>query len=478
MISRFLRAVVPTWLVLLVCASPGGAQSGASEVATSGSLSAHAIHENESLQFTLTIKNKADAKANPKASLQDLTLQGLPDGYVLDAEKPVCVLPLLPPKTQSCGSGANFELQHSRFLESLAPGQSVTVQGYLKPNPCSAHKSMLTVVIAWVAGDNGLASSQSASLGENQVFGIWERVLNWISELFKLLAIPAILALIGYWINFENRKRDEAFTKANRLHDEEFAKANREHDEAFAIAQINRQTAQHEHEQAQALRSETWKQMLPLSHNYAAKFYLPLSLAAQSLAKELKYPVAKPRLAFFYLLLCGKKMRATRNEIGGFYFKDLRGEKLAADCWETQRVTFIGEADDEFYKAVHAAIDCLDDEVDSFELFENEFVDTSTQPASFVNDGMEKAWGFFELWRAKKDEVEKTARYLTGFYAVLDYESNRPYEYWYDQKDSPAKLEITDETEKLLAEILRGKKYTAEQVASYFRGVVVRPEVK
>jgi hypothetical protein len=305
---------------------PVAGQTSAPEVSTTGSLSAKVIDQDEPFQFTLTIKNKADARANPKAALQHVTLQGIPAGYSIDTEKPVCVLPRVDPQTGSCETGASFEKSQRVLIESLVPGQSVTVQGYLKPNPDSAHKSaVLTVVVAWIVGDSRLLSSQSASLGENQVRGTCQRILSWLSDLFKLLAIPAILALIGWWLNDQNSKRDHAFAAASRVRDEAFADTNRARDEKFANAQFEQQAKQHEHEQEQALRSETWKQMLPLSHNYAAKFYLPLSLAAQNLAAELNDPIAKPTLAFLYLLLCGKKMIATRNEIGGFYFKDPRG---------------------------------------------------------------------------------------------------------------------------------------------------------
>jgi hypothetical protein len=450
---------------------PVAGQTSAPEVSTTGSLSAKVIDQDEPFQFTLTIKNKADARANPKAALQHVTLQGIPAGYSIDTEKPVCVLPRVDPQTGSCETGASFEKSQRVLIESLVPGQSVTVQGYLKPNPDSAHKSaVLTVVVAWIVGDSRLLSSQSASLGENQVRGTCQRILSWLSDLFKLLAIPAILALIGWWLNDQNSKRDHAFAAASRVRDEAFADTNRARDEKFANAQFEQQAKQHEHEQEQALRSETWKQMLPLSHNYAAKFYLPLSLAAQNLAAELNDPIAKPTLAFFYLLLCGKKMIATRNEIGGFYFKDLRGERLAAKCWETQREACLGKPDDEFYKAVIEAIDGLDD-IDSFEAFEDKFLDNSKKPP-FLDDSVEKAWGLFDKWGKDKVKVAKTAQYLKGFYAVLDYESNRPYEYWYKKDDSPATLQITQETRDLLTELLTKAKYKKEQIEGYFIDVV------
>lgn len=469
--SRFALAFL--WLGAVLGAALAAAQS-TPEVALSGSVAARSVREGESFQFTLAIKNKADAKTNPAAALKALSLQGLPAGYSLDPAKQICVLPQVTPTIPPCRAGSDFNNDRA-ILATLAPGQSITLQAYLIPNSGSNHKAApITVVVAWSSGDSNLPSSQSASLGEVQVLAGWERFTTALVEFLKLLAIPAILALIGYWLNEQNRKRDNAFAEASRKRDEAFADANRTHDEAFGIAQMDRQNAQHEHEQEQALRSETWKQMLPLSHNYAAKFYLPLSLAAQNLARQLKdHPVAKPRLAFFYLLLAGRKMRATRNEIGGFYFKDLRGERLAAECWETQRRSCLGEADDEFYKVVQAAIDRFTDEIDSFESFESNFVDSSVHPPVYVDDSIDQAWCCFEKWiKDHKDKVEKTSQYLAGFYAVLDYESNRPYQYWYDTEESPAKLEISRETKKLLQKILEGLKYNPDQVGDYFKAVV------
>jgi len=426
------------------------AQSAVPDISLSGNISSHVIRQDELLQFTITIRNKSDTK-NGASGAEGFTLWKLPDSYNLDDSKQICVVPLLPPRTEVCETAQAFRDSKNLVAESLAPGTAVTVQGYLKPS--AVHKtSTLTAIVTWkVVGraKNPIAvsSSQWVNLGDSQVLDTsWIGRLS-LDEFLKIFAVPALLVLVGALVTG-----------------------------VVNVINIWREKRTHAQEQERSMRSETWKQMLPISHNYAAKFYLPLSLAAQNLVKELKHPITKPTLAFFYLLLCGKKMKATRNEIGGFYFKDLRGERLASSCWEIQRSACLGEASDDFYKAVHAAIDSFDDDVDSFEAFENNFLDTSTQPASFVDDSIGKAWGLFNTWCTDKHKVEKTAQYLKGFYAVLDYESNRPYEYWYDPKDSPAKLEVTEETQGLLQEVLAKAKYTPEQIASYF-SAVVRPEI-
>jgi hypothetical protein len=484
MTTQSLRALALLGFLVLPGSLPIAGQANAPEVSINGSLSAHSIHQDEPLQFTLTIKNKADAKTNPKASLRDVTLQGLPAGYSLDGEKPICVLPLVPPQTQSCDTGANFEAHRRVLLAVLSPGQSVTVQGYLKPNPDSAHKSAaLTVVVAWTAAESGIASSQSASLGENQVLGTCQIIVAWLSDLFKLLAIPAVLALIGWWLNDQNRKRDNAFAEASRKSDEAFANTNRDRDQEFARAQLRRQTEQHEHEQQQAIRSETWKQMLLVSHKYAAECYLPLSLAADRLADNLaalapsgesspekspSLPPANPKVAFYYILLCGKRMAKTRKDTGGFYFKDLRGEVVAGQCWKRFREALFGlDEDAPFYVAALCAFDTIAD-IETYQAFKKKF-----EIADFgvtYNDGdIERAWTLFgEYVKAPAAGIPEVVKFLKGFYTALDYESNRPYKYWYGIHN---KLVLDPDIKDLFRDILHTDgQFTPEQIKDYLAG--------
>jgi hypothetical protein len=453
MISPPTRVLLGSLVFILYGAGAATAQSTPSpEISLTGSLSSRIIRNDEHVQFTLNIKNKADAKNAPGGSVQQLQLLRLPDDYTLDENQSICVLPLLPPHHETCQTYQNFPVPDNVLADSLAPGDSLIVQGYLKPG--RVHKTAtLTVVVGWTSSKGGakspaVPSAQSVSLGENQVQSAsWKRRLS-SDELMKILAVPAVLLLVGAMttivVNFVNVWRERRIAKAQAAAD----------------------AASHEREQERAVRAETWKQMLPVSHNYAAKFYLPLSLAAERFAKSLKKSNA--RLAFFYLLFSGKKAIATRNEIGGFYFKDLRGETLAAQCWEQQRLACLGEEDTPFFLAVRASIDQLQD-IDSYEAFVKMFADESGGVVSFSDNDIETAWTLFQKWMGEAEDVAKTIQFLEGFYAVLDFESNRPYEYWYD---TPAQLKITEPTQQMLAEILKAEKYTDKQIKEYFRAVV------
>jgi hypothetical protein len=437
------------------------AQTTTPDVSISGSLSARAIRQDELLQFVLTIKNKADGKIPPNALLQNLTLQELPSGYSLatDADKKICVLPLLPPQTDSCQTAGDFEKNKRALASALAPGQSITVQGYLKPN--SSHKAAsLTAVVGWTAS-NGQPSSQSVSLGENQVQQKSQTAWTWLSDLVKLLAIPVVLALIGWGLNLLNRK-----------HDERLAEANRERDEVAAKEQAKRQDDQHKHEQEQAVRSETWKQMLLVSHNYAAKCYLPLSLAATRLAinlRALSTPHGDARIAFYYVLLCGREMSHTRKRTGGLYFKDLRGETLAGECWRLQRDALIsGNEEDPFNLAIRYAIESVTG-VDTYATFKRKFEVAGAAATSFNNPDIQNAWTLFNAWRAAEPRaVNLVAQYMEGFFAILDYEANRPYQYWYDTEP---RLVVSEETEKNLRGILAAQNYKTEEINQYFANI-------
>jgi hypothetical protein len=442
--------------VLLLCflLRPGfvPAQSVVPEISLSASISSHVIREDELLPFVITIRNKSDGKSD--AAIGSITLWKLPDSYKLDDSQQICVIPLSPPRTDPCETAQAFFASHNLIATSLTPGAAVTIQGYLKPT--ALHKaSTLTAIMTWEVVSNGsdkraftALSSQGVNLGENQVVdSSWFGRLS-LDELLKILAVPALLLLIGAVItavvNFINVWREKR----------------------AATTQAATDAARHVQEQERAVRAETWKQMLPISHNYAAKFYLPLSLAAERFADSLKQ--SNTRLAFFYLLFCGRKMIATRNEIGGFYFKDLRGETLAALCWKNHRLACLGEEDSPLYRAVLDSIDQLD-EIDSFEAFERRFAEVSGGVVEFTEDCIQQAWTLFQTWIGTKN-VAPTIQHLEGFYGVLDFESNRPYEYWYD---TPAKLKITAETEQLLRSLLAGeKKYSAEEIAEYFTNTV------
>src|SRR5260370_38607005 len=113
MISRASRGLFGLLILSLYGTRQASAQSAPSpEILINGRLSQRIVRDDEHVQFTLNIKNKADAKTRPGGFVQHLQLMSLPDGHTLDPNQSVCVLPLLPPHHESCQASQKF----------LAPG--------------------------------------------------------------------------------------------------------------------------------------------------------------------------------------------------------------------------------------------------------------------------------------------------------------------------------------------------------------------
>jgi len=427
--------------VLLVFPSLVLAQQGLPDISASGSLSARAVSKGEAVQFTVVIKNKADARTKPAAAAEKLQLRYLPPQYELEK---ICVLPVLASQTDPCRSAAQFASAQNAIWPSLGPGQSITVHGYLKSaKPLKA--SVLTVSLVWDAPTPG--SSIPVTLGENQVLDWYQA--DWLVGLTKILAVPIVLALVTFFLNWLASSKEKREAKRQKLREDAKAQAEKE----------------------QSVRTETWKQMLLISHQYAAKCYLPLSLAAERLAENLLAlgtPEGDERVTFYYVLVCGKEMAKTRREIGGLYFKDLRGERLAGACWKRHRQALMGrnEAGD-FNLAIRNAVDRIAG-TESYAAFKKQFEVkvAAGQPPAFNDPDIQAAWEGFMQWRQNNGQaIADVVRCLRGFSAIMDYESNRPYKYWYDVPD---RLDISDDLKNLFRD-LRGS-FSQQEINDYIAG--------
>jgi hypothetical protein len=298
-------------------------------------------------------------------------------------------------------------------------------------SPTGAHASeSLSFVVGWTSGNPASAVHSSAvvELGENLVQSKRERIWAWIYEFAKIFGISLALAGFGFILNSISKRS--------------------------------------------SLRAETWKQLLPTSHGYAVKYYLPVSMAAQNLATMLQ-PLNN-KLAFFYLLLLFRRMTDALKEIGGFYFKDIRGEQLAAACWTGFNKEMLGKKDSEFCRSVLRSKDLVEF-TDNHEQFLRKFEVTSRGQTEFANRDLQRCWILFcEL---VKDEAKrsKAIQYLEAYFAILDFEANRPYKYWYSPN---ARLQVSANTKRLLQRISSEQKLGRVNTWAYLRRSVDPPETR
>lgn len=261
-------------------------QSAAPEVSASGYLTSRSITKHELLGFAINFKNRTSV------SVTGFRFGKAPDGYEFDG-----VWVLGPQQKQPSPFVQDTELLSS----PLSAGQNFTVWGYLRPT--GVHKaSTLILPLSWSlpANSSGFPTSVLVNLGENQVRAWYEA--QWFSDLTKILAVPLLLGVITALVTFalnllaKNKEQREAqrqqeLENTRKIEEEERAKKlaaeAQEKERERTDAERKKDLARAEAEREAAVRVEIWKQMLPISHRYAARYYLPLSTAAERLALNL-----------------------------------------------------------------------------------------------------------------------------------------------------------------------------------------------
>jgi len=416
-------------------------------ISASGTLSAKSITKSELLRFTLTIKNSSTASVN------SLRIVAPPDSYDFDQ---VCAYT----GTQALRcyqSGKEFASAGNVVMPSIPPGGRLTAWGYLTPTT-SHGAAQLTMIVEWTTANSVVPAAHSSavvSLGENAVQDWWDITRSWLLGFVKIFAIPFTLAVIGFFLNQIAKDSDERKVKAEKDRELERVKAEREKEEA-------RQEVQRK----ESLRGETWSQMLPVSLDYASKYYLPLSAVAERLAEAFQPPVKTPAaggsgqyhapkkdLAFYLVVYLEKRIEEMTKVVGGFYFKDLRGEKLAAGCQKRYIITFLGDETCPFRRAVRACARTINARPD-YDAFARQFGQT-TQGAvtSFRDANAQQAWSLFESMCADRQLIGNAVLCLRGLFKILDFEANRPFEYWYDTTTS--RLVLTPEEKDHLLDVAK-----------------------
>ena len=458
--TRFARALLLGFLILIAPAVPlAFGESSSAQISATGTITSHSTLKNELLPFVVTLRNDS---ASPLSSVR---LVRTPQNYELQK---VCMLG----SDEKVSCLARQQLASTRYLltDTISPGQSFTMWGDLRP--VVTHKpETLTLIVGWEikkAEATPYPSSLVVSLGENQVLGCLETFWTAVVEVAKLLLIPIALAGIGFFLNLSMKQREERIENREKLREE----------------------ARQDAERDRTVRAETLKLMLQISHGYASQYYLPFSIALAGMAKYLRESIAlegeddvlrgsKCKVAFYYHLLAWRRMSKITKAIGGFYLKDLRGEALVAECWRRHKLAVAGGVEDPRYIATRAAIKRFTDDTDSYQAFEEQFENSAGE--GYWDEHIQLAWTLFQEWLNDKNKVKQTwmddkstvqeqvALNLEAFSSILDWEANRPYQYWYDHT---AKLTLNDETEKLLKEMLGNEvQFSAKEKTEYFADV-------
>lgn len=378
-----------------------------------GALSAEVIRKGDTLRFWLTVSNPLPE------SLCNIRLISTPE-LKIDAN----FYPKRPPGKNSCGihSPAGNSQEIAR---ELLPGQSVTVQGHVLYQATYGSRD-LTAVIGWESV-NGVSSQRLVILGRYKAKSGEERLY----DLGKDFGLPIFLLILGaLWklleiVQESERRAYEADQESNRRI----------------------------YEQELASKAETWRQMLPVSHDLATQYYMPLAGAVRgvvesmdSFAQEADEQKKREQCkrAFYFLMLMTRRCKTLVDERGGLYFKTRMGEALAAECWSMYDRRHFQDNGDRRAKFQHA-LEYVHKE-ETYNSFVRKLDSVPTGPMKDLIEVFLGRWEDFQLW-VTTARGKRGVAFLKVFRGILNYEMNRPYELWYGE---PEKLKLSKEDQNLL----------------------------
>lgn len=410
-----------------------------------GSLSRSRLQKGESTRFWLTVANRS-ARSIYAVRLLDLDAPG----YLKEQAcwcrggADACWPPT--PRTQDLSAmppSSNRDLAACKpIVPELRGGQTVTVWGELRASESSDSQTLMAAV-GWTDADK-VPSLLAVPLGQCLVQSRLQRRVSQLVGLLKDLALPIVVGILGYLFQ-------------RRLQQQEQNRRDRE-------KEIEEKRQEQERERTQL--AETWNKMLPQSHEYAAKYYMPLEGAVSSAVRFMElYKQNKStrdgRRAFYYWLLMERRMRHLVRSVGGFYFKDRTGEELSASSFEGYDRLCVAD-DENTLRDINRILDKMDRDETLNQFLEK--LDGSTEIDAFVV--FQRAYERFKNWLLSERSRDALG-YLKVFRAIVEYEMNRPYEHWYARRE---KLQVDAEVRTLLLQLADeiARKYPSAQFPTRF----------
>lgn len=256
------------------------------------------------------------------------------------------------------------------------------------------------VTVGWTAGTETVVDLTPPLV---VVRNAWSRI-QWIATglqaICKDLALPFILAIVA--AVFQGRKDDEARALAERQRRDD------------------------------RLR-DTWTLMLQKHHQNAELYYLPLLSAIRDFRRALA-EADETKGFYFFITICWRFWQLSQK-IGGLYFKNRDAEVLLALIWRV----IVTEADYRFGGRANRelAIEKLTVRKAATPINYAAF-STGTSPLQ-SQPPFDTLLPNFRTWRAEAASADHLTvgdieSLLAIFRSVADFETNRPYEYWYNQK--------------------------------------------
>lgn len=413
---------------------PGTGLSTARDIELTGGLSQSTIETGKPARFWLTIRNRSEQTIS-EVSLEPSGLANF--RITTECWKPqqgsVSCVPVQPPAKSPAPSMAQIPSSPARdvVIPQLARCQTLSVWGELSADT-RQEKQMMFVNVRWVHPDKHVSQcvvplgTLTAQDGFDKAKETWAAILGF----YKDLGLPILLAVLAYlfkqWEDARERERQAAESYRRQL-------------------------------------LQTWNKMLPVSHNDATKYYMPLAAAIRAANEDFKrcqeamqkgaLPANSPLVkeSLYYFLLAMRRFRAISRQRGGFYFKDRTGEKISSLC--------VNEMFRLYRRSVAGLSQHTSTALSQMKPFTTfgEFIPVledalaANTPRTAVQEAFFQVHTGFYAWLSTAEFLQ-IVPLLKAFLRVLDFEMNQPYEYWYP-KEQKERLKLEQDEKNTLTEL-------------------------
>jgi hypothetical protein len=402
-----------------LCTSAAQSPDAASHVSVSGHLARVPVRNGESVRFWITIEN---GSASPIARIRldridPVDFDRVSGSMSVPSER-VCQAPAVErPK----GLAVTAPAPQNEICAYLGPHESFTVWGDLRASE-SVDRQNAFAILEWESAEG--PSVIAAPLGEIESLScprwFWFSLLhNWELGVPTFTAFFAGLFALWKW-RWDKREAD--------LHEKRENESRIQRD-----LEEKREARLHEERDK---RSNTWNLMLQDSHRVTLKYYMPICNDLIAATQEIRRfhdahspNVAIAQSAFYYLLKFEWNVRTTRRELGGYYFKNRTAEWLVYFLYQEHRA-LLRLKSPPIQQLLDRCLDLMSAKV------------TSSTVGGMIGYGdpdIVAFWKYARKWLSNRRCLQDL-NILDGYFGILIYEANRPYEHWYDVKLEPLKL--------------------------------------
>jgi hypothetical protein len=440
---------------------PEGAQQkteSKSDIVVSGHLSRDSAMPDQTVRFFIVLENHSDAPLR-NIGLEHLDAAGfrlVRRCWSHDAQDSACISAGEPPPAMSPAC----KPQDDKICDELPPHEALTVWGDLL-HAGTAPSQQAFAVIRWNL--NGFDSRGIAPLGSLEslgwIRGYWLKVTqDWN------LGIPVFLAVFSGLFAYWQHRRDQKEETAQKARDKKDEDARQKKEDAAKIEEAARKAKAKADQVEIEQVGRTWHMMLPEIHRLALEHYMPIASTAQGVVQFVR-KCADPQgqktenfqTAFCYTLRFHWRRLRMKRAGASWYFKNRTAEDLIVELVQKHQGNLrINQA------AGREAFDVL------LPLLNPESTITETvQQLAGIQGSPKTFMEEYFHWVCTPD-AQTDALILSAVAKILEYETNRPYLYWY--KEIQPLVLTTDElgvVRGVAAQPFSGKTDMAQRVDDY-----------